>query len=106
MILGGPTRARPIRAQGARKGPARKGPGGPTSAIKVPRAQPTRAQEIVASWQGPRARFKATTRVVVHIRGGCGPSWARPLWAPWALMRQALMGLCYDKVTLVGKISR
>ena len=73
---GGATRARPTRAQGgpqgpgpqgprgAHKGPAHKGPGGPT------RAWPTRAQGIVALWQGHRARAKATTRIVVHRKGG------------------------------------
>ena len=75
---GGATRARPTRAQGAHKGPAHKGPGGPQGpgpqgprwAHKGPRARPTRAQGIVASWQGHRARAKAATRIVVHKGGG------------------------------------
>ena len=63
---GGPhARARPTGPRGAHKGPAHKCPGGPT------RAGPTRAQGIVASWQGHRARATATTRMVVHKRGGC-----------------------------------
>ena len=70
----GPTRAQSTRAEGAHKGPAQKRPGGPqgpgpqgrSGAHKGPRAQHTRAQGMVASWQGHRAGATATTRVEVQ----------------------------------------
>ena len=66
----------------ALKGPAHKGPGahkgaGGATRARPPkahggatRAGPKRAQGIVASRQGLRDRSKATTRLVVHKRGG------------------------------------
>ena len=60
------------------------------------------------------ARIKRAPRAHWALVGPHGRLWAGPLWAPWAgtcgppsaLMGWALMGLCYEKVALVGKISR